>query len=85
MKLTEIINQRLQDAFSPSALEVIDDSHKHRGHPGAQGGAGHFTLKIHADCFLNQSRITTHRQIYEVLADFIPEKIHALQIHVLSH
>lgn len=80
MKLTEVIYQRLQNTFSPSELEVIDDSHKHKGHAGSRNGAGHFTVKIHAECFKNQSRIIVHRQIYEVLADLIPEKIHALQI-----
>lgn len=82
MTLTEIIHEKLQEAFSPSKLEVIDDSHKHKGHAGSKDGAGHFTVKIQAGCFNNLSRIVVHRQIYEVLADLIPEKIHALQIKV---
>jgi BolA protein len=80
MNLSESIYKRLQDTFSPSHLEVIDDGHKHIGHVGSQNGAGHFTIKIQADCFSNQSRLTAHRTVYQVLADLIPEKIHALQI-----
>ena len=75
-----IIKQRLQNAFSPTHLEIRDDSAKHQGHAGSQGGAGHYTIFIEADCFEGQSRIAMHREIYRVLDDMIPGQIHALQI-----
>ncbi len=74
------IKQRLQAAFSPIRLEVQDDSAKHKGHAGSQGGAGHYTIFIEADCFKGKSRVAIHREIYQVLNDMIPEQIHALQI-----
>lgn len=80
MNLSEEIYHRLQKAFSPSYLEVIDDGHKHIGHVGSQNGAGHFTIIIQAECFSHQSRLVAHRAVYQVLSDLIPEKIHALQI-----
>lgn len=79
-----IIRERLQKAFSPSQLVVIDDSEQHRGHPGASGGAGHYTVEIAADCFTNKSRVDAHRKIYQELSDLIPQEIHALRIKVLS-
>lgn len=81
----QTIQDRLKTAFSPTELAIIDDSHKHIGHAGSQDGAGHYTVKIAADCFNNQSRVTIHREIYSVLSDMIPNEIHALQIHVLAH
>lgn len=81
--MQQILEQRLQEAFSPSHLEIIDDSDKHRGHAGSQGGARHFTVIIKADCFQGVSRIKAHRMIYDVLNDLIPDKIHALQIKIL--
>lgn len=74
------IQRRLQKAFSPSKLEVIDDSHLHVGHAGASGGAGHYAVVIAAVCFQNKSRVDVHREIYAVLADLIPHEVHALQI-----
>jgi BolA protein len=78
----EAIRERLQNAFSPESLEVIDDSEKHKGHAGAQGGAGHYSIIISAACFQKKSRIESHRMIYEVLNDLIPHEIHALKIRI---
>ncbi len=75
-----LIKHRLQQAFSPTELDVIDDSEKHRGHAGSRDGAGHYTVVIKADCFKEKSRIEIHREIYRVLNDLIPHEIHALCI-----
>jgi BolA protein len=82
MNRINLIRERLQQAFSPIQLEVIDDSHKHIGHAGAQGGAGHYTVTILADCFKNLSRVEAHRKIYDALDDLIPDQIHALRIKI---
>jgi BolA protein len=78
-----IIKQRLQQTFSPTQLDVIDDSEKHRGHAGSRDGAGHYTVIISADSLKGKSRIEVHREIYQALDDMIPREIHALQIKVL--
>jgi BolA protein len=82
MDRIQVIKQRLQQAFSPEKLEIIDDSEKHRGHAGSQGGAGHYTVIISADSLKDKSRIDAHREIYQVLNDLIPHEIHALQIKI---
>jgi len=74
------INQRLQKAFTPTKLEVIDDSDKHKGHAGSRDGAGHYTVIISAKAFENKSRVAAHREIYALLDDMIPHEIHALSI-----
>jgi BolA protein len=76
----DIIKQRLQNAFSPTHLEVHDDSEQHKGHAGSQGGAGHYTVIIAAECFKDKSRIAVHREIYHLLDDMVPDQIHALKI-----
>jgi BolA family transcriptional regulator, general stress-responsive regulator len=83
MQRVELIRQRLQAAFSPQNLEVIDDSEKHKGHAGAAGGAGHYTVIITADCFQDVSRIEAHRKIYSTLDDLIPREVHALVIKII--
>jgi BolA protein len=76
----QIIQERLQRLFSPSHLEVIDDSDQHIGHAGSRDGAGHYTVVIVAECLQEKSRIESHRLIYDALSDLIPHEIHALRI-----
>ena len=71
----------LAAAFSPSELEVTDDSQKHAGHSGARpGGETHFTVRIVAAAFAGQGRIARHRAIHAVLAAELQGGVHALAI-----
>ena len=76
--LEEEITQRLQ-ALEPCKLILIDDSHHHIGHAHNTGG-GHFRLEIASSHFVGKSLIIRHRLIYTLLADLIPQRIHALRI-----
>jgi BolA protein len=78
------IQARLQRAFPAAAIEVIDDSHLHAGHAGAQGGAGHFTVKIAWPGFAGKPPLARHRLVYDALADWMPDRIHALSIHATA-
>lgn len=77
-----LVQERLNKAFAPTALTVIDESAQHVGHPGARAGAGHFAIQITSTCFNNLPRLAQHRMIYQALVDLIPHKIHALKIHI---
>ncbi len=74
-----MIEERLNRAFSPSHLQIIDDSHKHAGHASA-GGAGHFTVIIHATAFEGKTAIQRHRMVFSALEDIMNSEIHALSI-----
>ncbi|MDR3478755.1 MAG: BolA family transcriptional regulator [Gammaproteobacteria bacterium] len=78
-----IIEERLRTTFSPSRLEIVDDSWRHKGHEGSRDGAGHYTVIIATAHFANKSRIDAHREIYAVLDDLIPQEVHALQIKIV--
>lgn len=80
----KLIEERLQQAFSPLELEVKDESDQHIGHAGYQGGGRHFAIVIKADCFAGLSRIAAHQKIYAVLTDMMPHEIHALRIKILK-
>jgi BolA protein len=82
MQLTEEITKKLQ-ALKPILLEIQDDSALHSGHKGNDGG-GHFTLTIKSQAFNGLSQVARHRQIYQLLAEYIPLKIHALSIHAIA-
>jgi BolA family transcriptional regulator, general stress-responsive regulator len=81
---TDFIRARLQQAFSPTHLDVVDESDQHIGHAGYQGGGRHFAIKIAAACFKDLSRVEAHRKIYALFDDMIPHTIHALKISIIS-
>lgn len=76
----ERIRTLLIEMFSPSELIIIDDSEKHRGHLGAQSGAGHFQISITSQAFIGKTTIESHRLVYFALQSMLPHEIHALNI-----
>lgn len=78
----EQLQLRLQQVLQPSQLEVIDESHQHHGHAGANGsGFGtHFRVRITAGAFAGKSAVARHRLVYDALQDFIDQGLHALAI-----
>ena len=75
---------RLRDAFQPLALDVVDDSHKHRGHAGAADGRSHFSVRVVSVAFGGLRPIARHRLIYEALGTMMATDIHALAIEALA-
>lgn len=72
------LKTRLQ-ALAPESLQVDDESHRHRGHAGSNGGA-HLKLTIVAGVFSGQATLIRHRLVYDALGDLMHTRIHALAI-----
>ena len=70
----------LEAAFKPGSLEVTDDSHKHVGHAGAEGGLGHFSVDIVSPAFAGLLPLARHRAVYAALGQMMVTDIHALSI-----
>lgn len=82
MPVIEQIRQRLESAFSPSELDVLDEGHKHAGHAGE--GRGHFHVRIVSAAFAGCAPIKRHRMIYAALDGLMNHGIHALSIDASS-
>lgn len=80
----EKIEAKLRRALDPESMDLIDDSHKHAGHAGSRGGAGHYDLTIVSEKFSGLNTVGRHRLIYAALADMMPDEIHALSIKAFS-
>jgi BolA protein len=81
MTVADSIRATLTEAFSPLALEVVDESDRHKGHAGARPGGGtHFRVKITAEAFRGRRRLEAHRLVYAALAGEIAAGVHALAI-----
>ena len=78
------IETTLREAFQPDDLEVHDESHLHRGHPGAATGGGHFRVRIVSDRFNGRPRVARHRMVYEALGDAMKTEIHALSVRAFT-
>ena len=79
MDRRERIEARLREAFAPLALEVVDDSARHRGHAGNTGG-GHFRVVLVSERFRGVPRVERHRLVYASLAEELQAEIHALEL-----
>lgn len=78
------IRERLEAGFSPTHLQVKDQSHLHAGHAGAREGMGHFEVTIVADAFDGKSRLERHRLVYAELGSLMQTDIHALKINAYA-
>lgn len=81
MGVTQEIEAKLRAAFSPSELDVVDDSESHRGHAGYQeGGESHFNVRMVSSNLAGLSRVARHRAVHEALGAELIGRIHALAL-----
>jgi BolA protein len=82
MRVADTIADKLNRAFAPESLDVVDESERHRGHAGHRpGGESHFRIYIVAQAFKGKSRLERHRMINATLAAELAGGVHALAIH----
>lgn len=79
MSTVELIRQKLS-VLEPARLEIVDESARHAGHPGAKGGGGHYVLIIVSPKFSGKSALERHRLIYTLLRELMHKNIHALSV-----
>ncbi|PDT82765.1 BolA family transcriptional regulator [Bradyrhizobium sp. Y36] len=81
MAMRDTISNKLQEAFTPESLQVVDESHLHEGHAGHRpGGETHYRVHIVSDAFKGKSRVERHRLINAALAAELAGSVHALAI-----
>ncbi|MHA1524212.1 MAG: BolA family protein [Alphaproteobacteria bacterium] len=81
MNVRARIIEKLQVAFTPDHLEVLDQSEDHRGHGGWRpGGETHFRVEIVAAQFSGLGRLARHRLVHDALARELAGRVHALSI-----
>jgi BolA protein len=79
--LEATIREKLERAFAPTRLEVINESHLHAGHRGSPGtGESHFRVLIVSGLFAGKSRLERHRLVNGTLAAELKGGVHALAI-----
>lgn len=90
MTLEASIREKLQAAFEPVSLDILNESHLHAGHHhdtshhAAFDGSGetHFRVRMVSQAFAGKSRVERHRAVNAVLAAELSAGVHALAIEV---
>ncbi|MEL6645801.1 MAG: BolA family protein [Pseudomonadota bacterium] len=83
MAIADEMRARLEAAFAPTELSIVDESEAHRGHAGYQeGGESHWRITINAPAFGPMSRIERHRAVHTALGPDIVGRIHALALKI---
>ena len=77
-----LMGERLA-ALAPSRLEIVDESARHAGHPGARQG-GHYRVLIVSAQFSGKTTLQRHRLVHDTLGELMRSKIHALSIRSLA-
>ena len=82
MTVADEIKARLTQAFAPSLLDVVNESHRHAGHAGDDGtGESHFKVTIRADALGTLGRVDRHRAVQRALGD-LNSRIHAIALDI---
>ena len=77
------IEAKLREGLEALHVEVVDESHLHAGHAGAQSGKGHFRVVVVSQRFEGLSRIEAQRLVFTVLEEEMKSEIHALSMRTL--
>lgn len=83
-----VMREKLMREFSPVHFELVNESHKHRGHHhvhkhGVEGDS-HFSLTMVSSVFEGMPRIQRQRLIHATLAQELADSVHALTMKLFS-
>ena len=83
MSVEAEIRTVLEAAFSPEHLEVVNESHLHKGHAGDDGsGESHWAVRISAPALAAMGRVERHRAVHAAIGPTLMARIHALSLDV---
>jgi stress-induced morphogen len=79
--MQDAIHDRLVQAFTPTVLEVINESGNHSVPAGSET---HFKVVVVSEAFAGQSLVARHRAVNSALAQQLATGVHALSIQALT-
>ena len=78
----ESINVKLKKNLEIEHIEIVDNSHKHKGHKSFLPDKFHLHLKIKSLYLNSLSRVNAQKIIMNILKNDLKTKIHALEISI---
>ena len=81
MSIENTIKTKLTAKFSPSYLEVVNESHMHNVPTNSET---HFKVTVVSDEFASKRLIQRHRMVNELLSEELAGPVHALAMHTYT-
>ena len=78
----EEIDIKLKKQIAIEGLEIVDNSHKHKGHKFFSPDKFHLHLKIKSLYLKSISRVSAQKLVMKILKEDLKKKIHALEISI---
>jgi len=78
----EEIDIKLKKQIAIEGLEIVDNSHKHKGHKFYSPEKFHLHLKIKSIYLKSISRLNAQKLVMKILEKDLKTKIHALEISI---
>ena len=76
------ICEKLNNEIEIQHIDIVDNSHKHKGHKSFSPEKFHLEIKIKSIYLNSISRVNAQKMIMKVLKDDLDTKIHALEISI---
>ena len=73
---------KLKKEIEIEDIQIVDNSHKHKGHKFYSPEKFHLQLKIKSLYLNSISRVSAQKTIMKVLSEDLKTKIHALEIRI---
>ena len=80
----EEIQSKLNEELELEDIEIVDNSHKHKGHKFYSSEKFHLQLKIKSLYLNSISRVRAQKTVMKVLSEDLKTKIHALEINIVK-
>ncbi len=76
------IENKLKKKIKIESMEIVDNSHLHKGHKFFSSEKFHLHLKIKSNFLKSYTRVNAHKIIMSILKNDLKTKIHALEISI---
>ena len=76
------ISEKLKKQIEIEELEIVDNTHKHKGHKFFSPEKFHLHLKVKSLYLQSISRMSAQKMIMKILKEDLETKIHALEISI---
>jgi|TARA_Y200000002_G_C22627267_1_gene640870 BolA protein len=73
---------KLKKEIEIEDIQIVDNSHKHKGHKFYSPEKFHLQLKIKSLYLNSISRVSAQKTVMKVLSEDLKTKIHALEINI---
>ena len=80
MSVASVLESKLTQKFTPSRLDILDESHRHAG----TATETHFKVALVSDVFQGMGLVKRHQAVYSLLAEELRGGVHALALHLYT-